>query len=347
MPIQQQLTALKPPAPLGISQTGQCVQMEGNDEDAPSVETVDVLKGKLRDEIAETDWEVFRLPILEKHDAALKKRCQQREGTQTDEITGIGSRLVLGNFVTEFKAYQKLLSEKGEEKMPPLEAIALKYMDIANVALKAIGVPELEESQVTTDTLRACFSPGLWGLKFNPDYIRPRYDENCQVTDEYSKQLANTTYHEARHCEQDFRVARWLAGEKKMTAKKIVDETNTPSDIVNAAIDSPLSSADGNPAELKEAEAWFTSLKNLQKVCDPAREAITTLKTLREKCIEALAALNETANRGNFDAAETALTALIEHKPRVGPAYEGYLIQAHESSAREVGYHVDLVWEAS
>lgn len=67
--------------------------------------------------------------------------------------------------------------------------------------------------------------------------------------------LADTIYHEYRHCEQWFRMARWL-GSSNWTAANITEKMLIPTDIAQAAVRLGQLS----PEERNEASAWYESV---------------------------------------------------------------------------------------
>jgi hypothetical protein len=119
-------------------------------------------------------------------------------------------------------------------------------LEPANAALAAAGVPRIvglidPTRKMTGTEDRASFDRVHWQLRFNPDHLlRP-------LTDEEFGRHAATAYHECRHAEQIFRVARKLAGEK-MSPAEIGKKISLPEKIAAMAL--------GNPLFPKEKEEW-------------------------------------------------------------------------------------------
>jgi hypothetical protein len=68
--------------------------------------------------------------------------------------------------------------------------------------------------------------------------------------------LADTVYHEARHAEQFFSIARMLAGQGK-TASQIVAELTIPADVADEAVAAKL---EKGSTEAIMAEGWYESM---------------------------------------------------------------------------------------
>jgi hypothetical protein len=99
----------------------------------------------------------------------------------------------------------------------------------------------------------AGFSAWDWTLNYPPGYS----EQEARTDDGYAR-LAGTIYHEARHAEQTFRVARMLAGAGK-TENEIVGELGISNGIAAKARANPLRPKDA--AEWAQAQAWHANLQ--------------------------------------------------------------------------------------
>lgn len=347
MPIHQQIEALTPARPLsfsapvqarGAASGGRAIQFA-----PPTAKEVADLVAELDRQIAATDWAVYRLTILNKFDKPLIEEVKKRQ-TNTDEMTGIGAKLVVGTFVTSFKAIQARLSKGGKAGLPKLQTIADDYLAVANAALKSVGVPGLKQAVLTKSTVYGSFTPKDWWMNLNPDYLEPKFDASGQIEKDYSIGLAKTVFHEARHCEQEFRSARWLVGAKNKTAADLEQIHGLPSDVAKAAEAKPLDKKSGTAAEIAEAKTWVASFAIGRANTDPALKAVQKLEILRQDCITARDDLRKTASRDNYKKARKACRVLVKHKNKIPPLYEKYLALAHEKSAREAGYEVEVIY---
>jgi hypothetical protein len=86
--------------------------------------------------------------------------------------------------------------------------------------LRAQGCPPVQAISVD-DSIDAngTFSPFDWTIRINPKLYEGAATVGEMRADQKT-QIVNTIYHEARHCEQDFRVARMLAGQELNQRKK-------------------------------------------------------------------------------------------------------------------------------
>jgi hypothetical protein len=99
------------------------------------------------------------------------------------------------------------------------------------------------------------FDAGSWTMTINPDEFTHRPDVATldELTPDEAGLIAMTVYHEARHAEQHFRVARLLAGEHQdMPA-------DMDADAAEAAARLPLDPRTASPQEVEEARAWRTN----------------------------------------------------------------------------------------
>ncbi|MEV4755891.1 hypothetical protein AB0J86_12365 [Micromonospora sp. NPDC049559] len=130
-------------------------------------------------------------------------------------------------------------------------------LEPAIAALAAAGVPRapgvIDPTRKMTGTAEhAAFNRGLWQVWFNPDFL------TGPVTPEEFGRCANTAYHECRHAEQVFRVARKLAGEGK-GADVIAAAIQIPLNIAKEAVTRPLKAKE--KAEWAEAERWQLNIE--------------------------------------------------------------------------------------
>jgi hypothetical protein len=101
-----------------------------------------------------------------------------------------------------------------------------------------------------------------WTIAINPDKFSNRQDVTKvgELTADEAAEIADTIYHESRHCEQYFQIARLQAGRMKKGTKdpaaKIAKDMSIPDDIAKAAVRSPLTAARGREEMLAETEDW-------------------------------------------------------------------------------------------
>lgn len=156
------------------------------------------------------------------------------------------------------KGYAKTISKRkaGWNTLSVLQRISA-LLDPANAQLAKVGVPAVSGvidplGAMHGTAERAAFNRGLWQVWFNPDYLGPN------ISDEEFGRIANTAYHECRHAEQTFRVARKLAAEGR-DAPTIAGMIGIPQRQAQQAVDYPLPRK--SKQEWAEAEAWQLNME--------------------------------------------------------------------------------------
>ncbi len=126
---------------------------------------------------------------------------------------------------------------------------ALALVKKVNHELVGAGVPAVNEFVTKlSGGADGEFDPEHWIMLIDKDnFSQPTID------DKRAAEMADTVYHEARHAEQFFQMARLEAARGK-SAKDIADEMSIPDRIAQAAKNKPLRL--GTP-EAVEASGWF------------------------------------------------------------------------------------------
>jgi hypothetical protein len=159
--------------------------------------------------------------------------------------TGIGAPAAVGRFVGAAKAIQK-----DWTTLATADKRAQKMGDAANDELKKAGV---EQCTVKVEAMDAAGALGFrtWTLRIGKNAFDKATLSLTELAD-----AADTIYHEARHAEQWFRMARLRAGAGKKAAE-IATELELPPTVVAAAAAKPLT---GTGVEVTEATAWYESV---------------------------------------------------------------------------------------
>jgi hypothetical protein len=176
----------------------------------------------------------------------------QREGTGIAE----------GERVKEYAEGAREVQSEWE-KLSASER-ANKLGALANAALATVKVPPVTIAMVDLGSGSGAFNSGTWTLKIDKKII-----SKDSVTEAELAELSNTFYHEARHAEQFFRVARWMAGTHR-SAKHIARYLAIPGRIAKVAVDEPLEpigvlegllgEESERAAEIAEARRWMAVL---------------------------------------------------------------------------------------
>ena len=149
-------------------------------------------------------------------------------------------------------------------KNKPLQDYAEHLMTTVNGMLKALGAVECRHSYDATGDDSGAFSRTTWNIEINPGKFSPRagVTEVGQLTLDEARDVADTIFHESRHSEQYFRIARVQAGRAgpKVTAdkaaKQIADDMSIPLDVAKAAVKAPLKSGVDDAELITEASDW-------------------------------------------------------------------------------------------
>jgi hypothetical protein len=132
----------------------------------------------------------------------------------------------------------------------------------ANGVLKAMGSYEVKPSYVTTGTASGTFSRVTWAMEINTARFSSRtgVTKVSHLTLDEAAEIADTVYHEIRHSEQYFRIARIRAAESKKTggdiAKEIEKDMSIPTAVAQAAAASPMKAEKDNAYRIAEAKDW-------------------------------------------------------------------------------------------
>ena len=139
-----------------------------------------------------------------------------------------------------------------------------------NEELAAIGVPAVAVSiREGMEGAAGEFDAASWGMTLNPTVFTPRagVDTMGQLTSDEAGIIAMRVYHEARHAEQNFRIARLDAGEHAEHGIELDDAAAA------AAAAAPLDPRHASAQELREAREWRTNQSGADATY---REAVTS-----------------------------------------------------------------------
>jgi hypothetical protein len=199
----------------------------------------------------------------------------------------------------------------------PLRNFAIYLGAAVNTELETIGVKTVDV-KVATGSLAAAaeFDASQWRMYLNPAEFTHREEvQTCgDLTEDEAAKIAMTVFHEARHAEQHFRMARLLQSQHKALDFEM-DE-----DAAGAAGDAPL-----RGRELSEAREWHT---NVGAEDATYREAVTSwMSEVRKAAI--LASKVDAASAGDV---RERIGRLLHGWSKPGGA-EDY-IRSHLGSAR-------------
>lgn len=114
------------------------------------------------------------------------------------------------------------------------EARAARLFEGIKALLDAEGIPTPALAVETLGKASGMFSAVPWKLSLDRTALSAP-----TIDDDAARELSSTIYHEARHCEQNFKMARMLAAKGNSSAQ-IQAKMGIPSTIADAAVASPL-----------------------------------------------------------------------------------------------------------
>ena len=168
------------------------------------------------------------------------------------ELDGLAAAASVESFAQEAVTYCRASGNADK----PLTGLADHLMEKVNVALKSIPSYECNHTFQTTGTVGA-FAGGIFGIKINTSDFskRPGVTKVSDLNQAEIAEIVDTIYHEARHSEQYFRVARMLAGQGK-NAAEIATQVGIPNIVAAEAVKSPLANTTANAGAISEAASW-------------------------------------------------------------------------------------------
>lgn len=191
-------------------------------------------------------------------------------GKAVPDGTGMASRVAIDRFIVAAKKTKKDWGTLDKN------ARARRYTDAANGELGKTGAPALGPSVKDIGSANGELDFTAWKLD-----VSERLMNRSAITDDEAASVADTIYHEARHGEQWYRMARLLAGKGK-NAAAIRKEMFVPDKVAKAAEKDPLK---GNSVEAKEAAAWHRSVYG--SGAKKRNEVLKSLGPLRAKVVAA------------------------------------------------------------
>jgi hypothetical protein len=223
--------------------------------------------------------------------------------------TGIGARVAVSRFIEAAKKVQADWDALGTAKER-----GKAFGVAANAELKAAGVPAVKVKVMKLGNAGS-FDFSNWTLELGKPAFQGAKPSHGDLMD-----VADTVYHETRHAEQWFRIARLQAG-KGWTAWKIATKLSIPLKIAKAAVASKLV---GAGAEVTEASSWYESVYGTGR--KHRRKTLRALPKTKEAAAKALAAYKKVAadpkaSEAKKEAALEKLKAAAKEREEARKAY--------------------------
>lgn len=175
-----------------------------------------------------------------------------------------------------------------------LSAFALHLVAEGNARLRRLGIPTIDALPSTEASFAAAlFSTEFWSVELMTLAFTARggVDTVGELNAQEAAVVAGRVYHELRHAEQMFRVARVIAARSdSSTVADIADGIRSgmqlDPDVALAAARKPLSADSQDAANLAETQAWFENSEGTHEVYQRAvvywLESVTNARTVME-----------------------------------------------------------------
>lgn len=179
--------------------------------------------------------------------------------------TGLARKTSVQTFANSLVAWKRANGAK------PLEELANWGVKLVNVELGNAKIPPVTGGYNAPAYVTGRFTSDTWAIQLNKKRFtkRPGVTLVSQLNDSEVSNIAQAIYHEARHAEQIYRMARYMAGQGK-TQKQIMDALEISADIATAAAKKKLLPPGQKASGLErtrysEAEAWYRSTTGRDK----------------------------------------------------------------------------------
>jgi hypothetical protein len=189
---------------------------------------------------------------------AVVQRLGHGQAVLQRKPVGLREPTPISTYAKEALDYWK---EPGNAKKT-LQDFANHLFGKANDALKALNVWPMLKKFDSTQQTPGEFDSTTWTIGLNDAlFVQGRtVTEVGQLTADEAAQISGTIYHESRHAEQHFQIARTVAGASTATGNALVQEimksTQLPVDPARAASTQPLAKTAANKDRLAEAADW-------------------------------------------------------------------------------------------
>jgi hypothetical protein len=225
------------------------------------------------------------------------------------KATGLKQSAQVSAFATDALTYFKNAANKDK----PLNEYATHLLNEINGQLKAMGSEECTSSFDASGDDSGTFSRVTWNVAINTNKFSSRagVSKVGDLTVDEAAEVADTLYHECRHSEQYFRIARMLAGQsaekdQAKLAAEIAKKMTIPNKVALAAAKVPLADNKANAALISEAKNWESITIGIHE--DYKGNINTWDAEIRaaEKLVDDVTAANVVKTKGDLD---TQLTA--------------------------------------
>lgn len=310
-------------------------------------ETAEQLIKDLRALIKASLWKHRRKVLYPQESRKGIERIEQRKKGELPELTGLGATLAMSNFVDSMKSVQGGWSAMDREERGDAIFAAV------NKALRGAGVEVLNSRTIEEIPEQGAFEASMWRIVLSQAWL-----DKASLGERGAASLSNTVLHEARHAEQHYLAARYIAGvqlpakypgaeEIGITAQAISTKHDLPLYVAREAVIHKLhGETDSQVAALgaKMYTAHVSDGSQNQKISD--NDYAQELEQARQTAQRALELVVKDPSGGNARAARVARAELREALAEFDRRYRRYRDIPYESDAHEVGDAVERLFLA-
>ncbi len=208
--------------------------------------------------------------------------------------------------------------------------------NLVNETLKKIGVPAIKNLKIEQGLEGAAFQPSSWLITLDDQFI----GSDAKITARDKVLLVELLYHEARHAEQAYRVAKRLASQSQ-DVSKLASALNIPKDIAEAAFEEAKSS-ENNDSESDDWKEDFTG-KDLRKIELDLRYALHNFTQLSKAIIQGMNDLISNNDSTNKNDSPKILKDYgdFNDSPKILRDY-GYFLVSIDSLSKEIKHYRDI-----
>jgi hypothetical protein len=262
-------------------------------------------------------------------------------------------------------AYAKLARDYWADpsnKDKPLKDYADFLIDEANAVLKKMGSFEVKRLFSSTGSDSGTFGRVDWRITVNTAKFSKRtgVSKVSDLTLDEAAEIADTIYHEVRHSEQYFRIARVRAAESKKKKADIAtdlhNDMDIPIEVAQAAAAVPLKKSSDVAYQIAEAKEWESITIGLHAEykgiintwgdeADEARDAASDVKAGNRTATKAKIGAHvdswRTASRGPFVDSHLTKVEAIKDQSRMDK-----LVVKHLKAIKSALAAVFTAWKA-
>lgn len=229
---------------------------------------------------------------------AVVRLLQKKDRIQRATETGLAAPSARGRYSMEMNSWRN--AHVNYNPPVPVAVLIDEAVTKAEELLDGLGIPKPQKifDPKAPGSLDGQFRAKEWTLLLNPDMVGPNQTALELLTNDQLLRVVSVVFHEVRHCEQYYNMARFLAG-TGVAAAEIASTLDIPEHVATAAHANPLTmiATNGIPLlggglpslspEYFEAMKWYRQVygklgKYTQGIYDTLQELWSLKSNLKE-----------------------------------------------------------------